>query len=271
VFRRLTVVLGLVLVIALSVPASSAAALDVPTSMAALGDSITTAYNAGPGSYQDYPAGSWSTGTVLYSHASLLGLTGTAAINNAVSGAKMSDLITQAKRLPSGVKYVTILMGGNDLCTKTEATMTLPDAFGRDFEAALSEIPSTVNVFVASIPRVKTLWEVLYPNGSARFIWSLFGICQSLLANPGVTTGDDAARRARVDARNVELNTQLATVCARPPRTNCRFDAGLTVYKTRFAAGNVSTRDYFHPNASGQKLLACTAWKASYWAATKSC
>jgi lysophospholipase L1-like esterase len=196
-------------------------------------------------------------------------LTGTAAINNAVSGAKMSDLKAQAQRLPSGVKYVTILMGGNDLCTKTEATMTLPDAFGRDFKSALNEIPSTANVFVASIPRVKTLWEALYTNGSARFIWSLFGICQSLLANPGVTTGADAVRRAHVDARNVELNTQLATVCA--GFANCRFDKDLTVYNTRFAAGNVSTRDYFHPNASGQKLLACTAWKASYWAATKSC
>jgi len=140
--------------------------------------------------------------------------------------------------------------------------MTLADPFEADFRTALAVLPSTTKIFVASIPRVRNLWDTLHTNGSARFVWSLFGICQSLLANSNSTAPADVQRRARVDQRNQDLNGRLAAVCA--AFANCRFDA-LVVYNTTFAAADVSTRDYFHPSPSGQRLLACTTWKASYW------
>jgi lysophospholipase L1-like esterase len=261
-FRRGSI--AVVLVIGLTLTGSGvaqAAEPPIPASMAALGDSITTGYNTGPSSFQDYPAGSWSTGTVLHSHANLLG-PATVAFNYAVSGTKMADLKTQAEKAAvQGASYVTILMGGNDLCTKTVADMTPADSFETSFRAALAALPSTTKIFVASIPRVRNLWDTLHTIGTARFVWSLFGICQSLLANPNSTAKADRDRRAAVDLRNQELNARLAAACVAP---RCQFD-GFAVYNTTFAATDVSARDYFHPSPSGQKLLACTTWKASYW------
>jgi lysophospholipase L1-like esterase len=276
-FRRFTIVLTLALVLSLTASGLTAQAAEV-TSMAALGDSITTAYNAGPSAYRDYLAGSWSTGTVLNSHAQLLVLPTSAVFNKAVSGAKMANLETQAKTVGQAVDYVTILMGGNDICTSTVGGMTDLILFETQFTAAMAVLtpplkpaPTTTpkrKIFVASIPNVTNLLEQLKGNGSARFIWSLFGICQSLLKSPLSNSTVDIDRRAKVAERNDKLNGILATVCA--AFTNCKFD-DLAVYKTVFAAGDVSTRDYFHPNSNGQKLLACVTWKASYWAATKTC
>lgn len=43
------------------------------------------------------------------------------ATNAAVSGTRMRDLLSQVETLSPTVDYVTILMGGNDLCGPTEA------------------------------------------------------------------------------------------------------------------------------------------------------
>ncbi len=242
-----------------------------PTSLAALGDSITRAYNTGPAAYQDYPAGSWATGTIASSHATRLSLTGTAVFNDALSGSKMSDLPRQATLAAGqGVGYVTILMGGNDICTRTEGDMTSPAAFEADFRSALTTLKGTglaeaPRVFVASIPNVRNLLEVLKNNGSARFIWAIFGICQSMLARPTSTATADVQRRARVAAENVALNDALRRVCTSADFNSfCRYDGG-AVYGTAFAAADVSTRDYFHPSTSGQKKLACATWPVSWW------
>ncbi|MDP9245494.1 MAG: GDSL-type esterase/lipase family protein [Chloroflexota bacterium] len=235
--------------------------------MASLGDSITRAYNTGPSAYQDYPAGSWSTGTIATSHATRLSLAATSVFNDAVSGTKMFDLARQAGVANArGVGYITILMGGNDICTRTTGEMTDPALFGRQFNDALSAISPGTRVFVASIPNVTNLLTVLKGNASARFIWSIFGICQSLLARPTSTLPADAARRKAVSDENVALNAQLAAVCSQ--FANCLFD-GLAVYNTVFVASDVSTRDYFHPSPSGQKKLACATWAVSYWPGVK--
>ena len=244
------------------------AAEATPTSMAALGDSITRAYNTGPSAYQDYPPSSWSTGTTLTVNSHLLrfGAPAPTAFNDAVSGAKMVDLLGQAN-VAAGQKpgYVTILMGGNDICTKTEADMTAAATFETQFRSALAALTAgspNSKIFVASIPNVTNLWTALKNNGSARFIWAIFGICQSLLARPTSTALADVQRRARVAARNSELNAKLQTVCAE--FAACLYDAG-AVFNTVFTAADVSTRDYFHPSPSGQAKLAAVTWAASYW------
>ena len=276
-FKRSTIVLGLALVFALMAPGLTAQASGIyPNSMASLGDSITRAYNTGPSAYQDYPPSSWSTGTTATVNSQYIRMgaqqpPATAVYNDAVSGAKMVNLLAQVNVvIPRKVEYVTILMGGNDICTKTEAEMTLPATFETQFWSALDALtkgsPST-KIFVASIPNVFNLWTVLKDSGSARFTWSLFGICQSLLARPTSMLAADQARRANVATRNSELNTKLQIVCAK--FAACLYDGG-AVFSTAFTAADVSTRDYFHPSVNGQKRLACATWNASYWApATK--
>jgi hypothetical protein len=44
----------------------------------------------------------------------------------------------------------------------------------------------------------------------------------------------------------------------------CRWD-NLVTFNVAFSSSQVSTLDYFHPNESGQALLASKTWTASGW------
>jgi PKD repeat protein len=253
------------------VPAASAAPPPLPTSIAAVGDSITQAASSGGSLGTDYPQNSWSTGTnaTVNSHyLRLLALSSAISgrnYNRSVSGAKMVDLNGQMQTVV-GLQpdYLTVLIGGNDLCTDTVAGMTSVSDFRSQFETAMATLaagsPNT-NVYVSSIPNVYHLWELFKGNFWARFIWSAGNICQSLLANPTSTTAADVARRATVAQRNIDFNTQLAEVCA--ATAHCRWD-GNAAYNTVFTTSDASG-DYFHPSISGQAKLAAVSWGASYW------
>jgi len=243
-----------------------------PNSMAATGDSITRAYNTGIFPYTDNPGASWSTGTnstveshysrLLALHASIRGKN----FNDAKSGAKMADLNGQMSSVVSQrVGYVTVLMGGNDVCTSTPATMTSVDAFTAQFTTAMNTITTnspTTRVYIVSIPSVQRLWSTLKDNGTARFVWSLFGVCQSMLANPLSTAQADVDRRAAVDQRERDFDGALETVCA--IYAQCRFD-GNAVFNVAFSSADISTRDYFHPSLTGQKDIATVTWTAGFW------
>jgi lysophospholipase L1-like esterase len=253
------------------VPVAAAATPPLPGSIAAVGDSITQAASTGGSLGADYPQNSWSTGTnsTVNSHyLRLLALNSPISgqnYNRSVSGAKMADLNGQMQTV-GGLQpdYLTVLIGGNDLCTDTVGTMTSVSAFRSQFETAMATLsaasPNT-NVFVSSIPNVYHLWELFKGNWWARFIWSVGNICQSLLANPTSTTQADVDRRAAVAQRNVDFNTQLAEVCA--ATVHCQWD-GNAVYNTVFTTSDASG-DYFHPSISGQAKLAAVSWAASYW------
>jgi lysophospholipase L1-like esterase len=250
---------------------AASAATPYPNSIASTGDSITRAYNTGS-AFADNPAASWSTGTnsTVVSHYTLLiGLNPAInghAFNDAKSGARMVDLTGQLATVSGqNVDYVTVLMGGNDVCQPSESAMTPVADFSAQFSNAMATFtaasPNT-NVYVVSIPNVYNLWSVLKNNSLARFIWAIGGVCQSMLARPTSTQTADVQRRARVLQREVDYNSALATICAQ--YTRCRFD-GNAVFGITFVASDVSTRDYFHPSLSGQKKLAAVSWSAGYW------
>jgi lysophospholipase L1-like esterase len=269
--RRFTLVVTLLVVGLVAIP-TQAAAVSYPNSMASTGDSITRAFNDCGFPYVDCPSASWSTGTstTVNSHYLRLkalnpAITGH-AYNDAKSGAKMSALAGQMTTAVSqNAQYVTVLMGGNDACTSTISGMTPVDTFQAQFTSALATVTSALpntKVFVASVPNIYHLWEIFKDNASARTIWALFGVCQSLLARPLSTDPQDVARRQQFYQRVVDYNSALATVCS--AYSQCRFDGGV-VFTTTFNTGDVTTRDYFHPSISGQTKLASVTWTASYW------
>jgi lysophospholipase L1-like esterase len=245
-----------------------ASAQSIPQTMAATGDSITRAYNTGWFPYVDFPAASWSTGsdTRVQSHRlrlQALSSRTVSAYNDARSGAKMADLAGQMQAAVSqNAQYVTVLMGGNDVCTSSEATMTTVAAFTAQFSAAMETIttgsPNAV-VYVVSIPNIHQLWKIYKDSWLARSVWTSARICQSMLANPGSTAQADVARRARVSQRNQDFNAALEAVC--DAYRQCHFD-GYAVYNFMFARSDVTTRDYFHPSVSGQAKLADVTWRA---------
>jgi lysophospholipase L1-like esterase len=240
-----------------------------PSSMASLGDSITRGFNAA-GWFADWPDRSWSTGShsAVNSHYSRLLAHNKKlkAYNNARSGAKMGELPTQASSTVSqGAEYVTILMGANDACTSTEAQMTPVADFTAQFRTAMDTLAaqsSQPKVLVASIPDLYRLYLVGKDSSSARSAWSAYNICQSMLANPLSTDQADEDRRARVRQRVIEFNSALAEVCG--TYAFCKFD-GDAVFGYPFTLDQLSTWDYFHPNTTGQAVLAEVTYQVGFW------
>jgi lysophospholipase L1-like esterase len=265
------VVVTLVVILAGLIAQPAWAAPPLPSSMAAIGDSITRAYDVCC-SYGDHPGQSWSTGSTSYdgitSHYERIRQLNPAiagdGYNDAVTGAKMAAAPTQATQaVNQGARYVTILLGANDLCTSSPSTMTSTTTFRAQFSQAMATLMAQERdpyVFVSSIPNLYQLWEALHTNSLARWAWSNFHICQSMLAATNTET-----QRQQVVTREVAFNQILAEVCAAYAR--CRWD-NKAVYNYRFSASQVSSLDFFHPSLSGQAALARVTWTASWWPST---
>lgn len=248
----------------------------VPAAMASLGDSITRGFNA-CGWFFDCTSRSWSTGagngvTSHFERLQALDPTMSAAYNHARTGAKVAELPGQASdAVASGVGYVTVLIGANDACTSSEDTMTPVTEFRDDVEDAMQALATGLpdaKILVASIPDIYRLWEVGKDSSSARYAWATYDICQSMLDDPTSTHADDEARRQRVRQRVIDYNTQLEEVCAAYGE-NCRYDGGAT-FSYPFELDHLSGWDYFHPNTTGQNILAEETWSAGFtWAEAK--
>lgn len=265
--RRALLPILLLAVVLLSPSANAAPPL--PTSMAGIGDSITRATDVCCW-YGDHPAQSWSTGGGILdgisSHYERIRAVQPAIsgrnYNDARAGAKMRDAPGQAQvAVGQGARYVTILMGANDLCTDSIATMTPVADFRAQFTATMNVLaqglPAGSTVFVSSIPNVYQLWALFRNDPAAQLVWAIADICQSLLS-PANTEQD----RQTVVAREHAFNQVLADVCAQ--NAMCRFD-GLAVFNYAFTRSQVSKLDYFHPSRSGQAALASITWSSSWW------
>jgi lysophospholipase L1-like esterase len=258
----------LVVATVLAVPAAASAAPS-GNSIAALGDSITRAFDTCSIAYIDCPANSWSTGTnttvqswytrVLATNPGISGHN----YNDAKTGAKMVDLQGQASAaVAQQASIVTILMGANDVCTSSVSTMTPTSTLGNQLRAALTTLTTGdpgAQIYVASIPNVYHLWEIFHLNWAADFVWTIAGICQSLLANPRSTATADVQRRQQVANQVVADNATIGSVCA--AFASCHYDGG-AAYTVAFTTSDVTTRDYFHPSVAGQAKAAAAIWAA---------
>lgn len=237
-----------------------------PDSMAALGDSIS----AGTGTVLtgfEAPWNSFSTGTnsevnSLYSRilAENPAISGNAK-NFARNGARMDDFPAQAAQaVTADVEFVTLLLGGNDVCRNAVDDMTTTESYRSDFKAGMDRLSAGIpdaRVLVMSVPDVTGLWELFRDNPwVVNVIWPVVP-CQALLKNPQSMAQADVDRRAAVRARVIEYNTVLAEECAN--YTICRFDDN-GLFNSPFVANDISNWDYFHPSLSGHAKLAAGLW-----------
>jgi lysophospholipase L1-like esterase len=297
---RRTLAALIALVIGLALFVAPASATKPPRVMAALGDSITRAYNSdGPGCPTgpalDCPMNSWATGTnpLVESVRERLDAVvpgSIAAFNDSVSGARAVNLLAQAGVAASqDPDFVLIEIGGNDACASVP---TPNDTFRSQVRSAL-EVLATANpkvyVQLMSIPDINNLRTIFTepPDQNALTRWSLFNVCQGLLANPLSTEAADEERRAAFREQVIAYNDVLADLCSQFKR--CRWDDNAvfnstfttadvaTVVNTGgldippfnaipvFGPGNAnSTADYFHPSIKGQAMLADAAWSATF-------
>jgi lysophospholipase L1-like esterase len=255
----------------LPVRLSAPSPVPVPGTMVALGDSISAGFNV-CGWYVSCTSRSWSTGdhADVDSHYRRLlrlddGIRGHNG-NLAVPGATSAGLMEQVRRaveLKPG--YVTILIGAQDACVRTEREMTPVQTYRRRMDqalAALREGVPGVRVFVASVPDLRRLWQVGKGNGLARTFWTVGRICQAMLARPTSVRRADVDRRERVRQRVMAYNREAAEACA-AMGSGCRTDGG-AVFRYPFTLDHISGWDYFHPNAAGQRALADVTFPKSF-------
>ena len=137
--------------------------------------------------------------------------------NDSQVGAKMAALEGQMQAAASqGAQYVTVLMGANDLCTPTAASMTPTATFKAQFSQAMSDFIAAdpgAHVFVASIPNIFQLWNTMHTNLVAEATWTLARICQSMLGPL-----DTAAQRQQVVDQELADNAVSASVLRGAPR-----------------------------------------------------
>ncbi len=247
-------------------PTRSAPSWDTtPRSLAAVGDSITRGFDA-CSLLSDCPEASWATGTdagVRSLATRLLGKERAASHswNHARTGARMADLPGQMKRAAAErPELVTVLVGANDACRSSAASMTPVGDFREDFTAALrtlrGALPKT-QVYVASVPDLKRLWSQGRTTWLGKQVWKL-GICSSMLADSDDVSAAASRRRNAVRDRVVEYNEVLQEVCEKDRR--CRYDGG-AVHAYRFDGGQLSHWDWFHPSKDGQSRLAALAYR----------
>jgi lysophospholipase L1-like esterase len=297
---RITVASMIAALLVLAIGVSSASAAKPPKTMASLGDSITQAFNAP--NFGDNPGNSWSTGDNPAVNSQFLRIQAInpnrnpVAFNDAVSGARMEHLQAQAANAVSqGADYVTIEMGGNDACKPTIAQQTPTATYRAQFQAAIDTIRTGLPkayIFVASLPNINMLHTIFTspaPDPNALTRWSVFNVCQALLANPTSTAPADVQRRADFQAQVIAYNGVLSDVCNAVSQNRCKYDGG-AAYNTSFTKSDVanvtnttgvnafpfnvlpifgpgnanSTADYFHPSLTGQAKIADITWASTY-------
>jgi lysophospholipase L1-like esterase len=296
---RLGIALALLLM-GMALLAAPASATKPPSVMAALGDSITRAYNSdGPGCptgpVLDCPKNSWATGTnpLVDSFRERLDAVTPGTIeadNDAVSGARAVNLLGQAQVAASqDPDFVLIEIGANDACAMPPTPIATFRSQVREALAVLVGANPKVYIQLMSIPDINNLRTIFTspPDQNALTRWSLFNVCQGLLANPLSTEQVDEERRAAFRRQVIAYNETLAEVCGEFKR--CRWDED-AVFDSSFTTADVatvvntggldippfnqipvfgegnenSTADYFHPSIQGQAQLAEAAWSTTF-------
>ena len=243
--------------------ASGPAQAPPATAVVALGDSISVGF-AACGSPSPCEEESWATGTdprVASLRQRLAGVDGEGAgeeplgANLAVPGARAADLAAQAAQVDlPGPGLVTVMVGANDVCTSSAATMTPPAAFRASIDAALAQVRSRApqaSVLVTSVPDVVAVAAGLEGEAVARATWARTRACRSVL---------DGAAPAEVSQRVDDLDRELVEACAAVE--GCTHDGG-AVSAWRPALDDLSEVDAFHPSVTGQAQLAEALWPAA--------
>jgi lysophospholipase L1-like esterase len=237
------------------------------TTLGVLGDSGSLGVSA-CGSPTPCPAASWVAGTMpeVDSIASRLQSTQGSRpkiVSAAQNGGTVADELARVGEVTdSNPQIVTILVGANDACATSVASMTSPADFSTRIDQLVTAVRSGAphaQIVMLSIPNLGELWEIGHTNPEAVSTWERGNLCPSMLANPQSTDQVDATRRQTVVDRVTAFNTAIAEACKSDSR--CVSDGGaLNAY--HFTANDISTVDFFHPSVAGQHVFANVAWNA---------
>lgn len=260
----------------------------VPKRIYSIGDSITRAFDA------DLPYDNLHLSWVNGSHnfiSALLGLPnvqshhqrivanfGAAGVRNRIAAQNGNDVFHFARQVDGmngRENYVTVLLGGNDVCQSTIEELPTDEEFAGAFadgmNALVAKLQPGATVQVVAIPDVKRLYEIALDKKALGIIdcpllWATTSLgfpCGSMLS-PENTEAD----REYVRQRNVGYNTimhYLTNVTAwYNPHLYISFTDVTFTYP--FTQDHVSNIDCYHPSADGQAMISEGTWNAGFLA-----
>jgi len=195
----------------------------------------------------------------------------------AVSGADMDDMDVQAAAgLGSTPYYVTVELGGNDICQDSAAQVPTPIDYILDYIDGIAVLDPSIwgqpggltpgaTVYTASIPDIKQLYDVGKDQTGlfgidCETIWlgTLIGFpCGSMLS-PFNSESD----RLALQAINLQYNQYLDIIAdaANNLSPNVYWDYTWSVWNIQFQGNDISSIDCFHPSSDGQTTAAAVTW-----------
>lgn len=241
---------------------SSGLPLPDPLSYSALGDSITPAYDSdgnilhlGPQPWYSYAVGNVSSVDSFYQRLLRIYPNGTDGGTLqphllAVPGDKASDMVWQSlEAVANHSGFVTILIGGNDVCDSSSGTPTptpvwnFSTSLNRSFHILRSNLPADTVIALANVVNVTTLWTLFGGDSQAQLVWQ--STCPALLTAPG---------RALMEYM-IRAYNHMEELIARAYGVSL-WDLG----NMTFSVGDVNHLDFFHPSPSGQLRISDTWW-----------
>lgn len=254
-----------------------------PTRLYSIGDSITTAFDSWL--VGDNEAVSWVNGfhgwwqdflgvPDIDAHNQRIdaayGESGRTNVMAAENGARWDDALEQAQGIAAEAPtYVTVMLGGNDVCRDEIADLPADEEIRGHVRATLQvlnrDLPAGATVLVVGIPDVKRLYEVGLTQGGllgidCEDIWATTALgfpCGSMLS-PDNTEEDRLYVQSRNFAYNDIIELETSAWNAASNRVHFRFfDAELVP----FTGDDISSIDCFHPSADGQELISALTWQ----------
>ena len=217
--------------------------------------------------------------------------------NHAVSGAVMADFATQASEIVADVAndgffdadgMITMLLGNNDVCAPTLASMTDPVQFESQYRAGLNILaadPETSlhHIQVSGIPAIYWLWNAKRGSWWCRLLVWPNVPCDNLLDSPSddcassasrlnpdvIVAGDgpNCQRRKTFHAKIRDIyNPILRDVLQEYIDSNSLPNATyVDIFDVQFGNSHVNGGDCFHPSEAGHALLSDEEWCRSPW------
>jgi lysophospholipase L1-like esterase len=254
-----------------------------PKRLYSIGDSITTGFDSW--FVADNDAVSWVNGFHGFfqellgipdvdSHNqridSAYGTSGRRNVMAAENGARWDDALDQAQGVVAEApSYVTLFLGGNDVCRDEIADLPTDAEIQGHVAATLdflhTSLPAGATVQVVGIPDVKRLHDVgLAEKGllgiDCQAIWAttVLGFpCGSMLS-PDLDEADRLYVQSRNSAYNVIIEQQTIARNATSKRVYFHYADAQSV---AFTGDDISGIDCFHPSAEGQELISALVWE----------
>lgn len=195
----------------------------------------------------------------------------------AVNGADMDDMDVQAAAgLGNNPYYVTVELGGNDICQDNASQVPDPLTYIYDYIDGIFVLDPGIwgvgggltggsTVYTASVPDIKQLYDVGKNQTGAlgldcEIIWlgTYIGFpCGSMLS-----PGNSEADRLALQAINLQYNQYLDIVSAQANALSqsVYWDFTWEVWNTAIQGNDISSIDCFHPSSDGQEKLAQATW-----------